>query len=379
LILCCLLLAIVAGLAKYVKTPKVYKADSLLIYQRQRINPTKMSPDVNIRMLEMLKTLTQQVTSRTNLEEVVKQFDLYTGLRKAIPMEDVIIAMRSKHIEIKQDKGDTFLVSYTGSEPKKVMLVTNALAAKFIEENLRFREERVSETSIYVKDELNMAQKALDKKEAVMRDFKLKYYNEMPHQLQVNVDRLNALQGQLQNNQNSIQDLERTKVMIQEQISLRKSLLAEALQRARQFSEGSGHGLTGQLLSESALKLEKLNRTRAQLDALLIRYTDQHPEVRRTRKLVEKLEKEVTDTAAASAQDGQQETGAVPKAPGDQQLEQLSLQLDEIEYNIVKLKTNSSKISSQIEKHQKWVEATPHREAEWTALTRDYAQLQKHY
>ncbi|MCK5405233.1 MAG: hypothetical protein KAI75_08365, partial [Desulfobulbaceae bacterium] len=277
LILCCLLLAIVAGLAKYVKTPKVYKADSLLIYQRQRINPTKMSPDVNIRMRDMLKTLTQQVTSRTNLEEVVKQFDLYTGLRKAIPMEDVVIAMRSKHIEIKQDKGDTFLVTYTGSEPKKVMLVTNALAAKFIEENLRFREERVSETSTYVKDELNMAQKALDKKEAVMRDFKLKYYNEMPHQLQVNIDRLNALQGQLQNNQNSIQDLERTKVMIQEQISVRKNMIAEALQRSRHLAEDSaGQVVVGLLLDENAQKLDELNRAKAQLESLLIRYTDQH-------------------------------------------------------------------------------------------------------
>ena len=381
LIFCCLLLAIVAGLAKYAKTSKVYQASSLLIYQRQSINPTRMSPDVKTRTREMISTLTQQVTSRTSLEKIITKINLYPGLRENIPMEDVVVTMRGKHIKIRQDdKSDTFQVTYQGSDPKKVMLATNALASQFIEENLRFREKRASETSTYVKDELNMAQKALDKKEAVMRDYKLKYYNEMPHQLEVNIGRLNALQAQQQNNQNSIQDLERTKVMIQEQISVRKNMIAEALQRSRHLAEDSaGQVVVGLLLDENAQKLDELNRAKAQLESLLIRYTDQHPEVRRTKRLVEKLKQELAVSDGDTPQEGQQGRTATQTLPGDQQLEQLSLQLDEIEYNIVKLKENTATLSSQIEKYQQWAAAAPHREAEWSALTRDYAQLQKHY
>ena len=44
-----------------------------------------------------------------------------------------------------------------------------------------------------------------------------------------NMNRLSALQAQYQNNQVGEQDLQRTKVLIQEQISLKKEFLARQL------------------------------------------------------------------------------------------------------------------------------------------------------
>jgi hypothetical protein len=63
--------------------------------------------------------------------------------------------------------GDVFEVSYQGSDQDKVLRVTNALAAKFIEENLRFRQELASQTSIYVKDELEMAKEVPGQKRTI--------------------------------------------------------------------------------------------------------------------------------------------------------------------------------------------------------------------
>ncbi len=101
---------------------------------------------------------------------------------------------------------------FKGHDPEKVIKVTNALASLFIEENLKYREERATETSKYTESELAMSKKVLDEKEQVMRDYKLKYFNEMPEQRQGNLTQLQALITQNQGIQNSIQDLERTKV-----------------------------------------------------------------------------------------------------------------------------------------------------------------------
>jgi polysaccharide biosynthesis transport protein len=60
-----------------------------------------------------------------------------------------------------------------------------------------------------------------------MRDYKLKYYNEMPEQLVNNMNRLSALQVQYQNNQTSSHELERTRLLVQEQISTRQDFLAQ--------------------------------------------------------------------------------------------------------------------------------------------------------
>lgn len=376
------LLGCAGGLLTYIITPKVYKSTSLIQYERQRINPTVMSPDdVKTRTQEVVSTVSQQVTSRTSLETIINDFDLYPAMRAAMPMEDVVETMRARHIDISPDTGDIFKVSYEGRDPKKVLLVTNALAAKFIEENLRYREERASETSEYVKDELKMAKEGLDKKEEVMRDYKLQYYNEMPEQLPNNMARLNALQEQYQNNQTSMHDVERTRIMVQEQITLRKELLAQQVSgySMAPLVPGTPQGAAGGGLAE-------INQLRRELQNLQARYTDKHPEIRRVKKLLQELEEQYNGQingkgeASADTDTGEASPANDVKAANiDPQIEQLKQQLKDQEYAIARLNNEREEIKKQIEKYQKWVEAAPVREAEWASLTRDYEQLDQHY
>ncbi len=368
-----LFVSLVVGLGFYLRSPKVYQCTALIKYQRQRINPTQMSPDdIRTQTREVVATVSQQITSRTSLEAMIKEFDLYPQQRMALPMEDVVEMMRENHIDISPDRGDIFKVSYQGSDPKKVLRVTNALAAKFIEENLRYREERASETSAYVQDELSMAKESIDKKEAIMRDYKLKYYNEMPDQRQNNVNRLNALQVQLQSSQDSMQDLERTKILIQEQISLRKNALSQA---ARRPGSGDTGTVEPQLLSPQG----ELAEMRARLKDLLTRYTARHPEVRRLNKQIKKMEAEQPAGTSSAKDEKGAESATVQEHYGDSQLEQMQMQLKDLQRQIDLLRKGRKKINEQIEQYKKWIEAAPIREAEWAALTRDYEQLHNHY
>ena len=368
LIAFCLLLALAGGLAVYLQLPKVYGSFALLSFERQQVNPARMAPEKqNSRLQDTVATLSQMVLSRTNLEEVIKQFDLYPEMRRELPIEDVIEKMRQKIKVDLSKRGDTFTVSFEGHDPVTVQKVTNALAAKFIEENLKYREERASETSRYTEDELNMAKAVLDRKEQAMRDYKLKYYNEMPQQRQANLTRLSALHDQYQAVQDSIQDLERTRVMAQEQIALRKQLGAAL---AGEKSETLSSSRQGPQLDP----VERLRRLRLYLKDIQSRYTEKHPEVRRTRQMIARLEKEI---AAAGKADGQ--GGSAAALAVDPELRQLQLQIKEVDLNIRKLKKEQEKIKTEISRYEKWIEAAPVREAEWNALTRDYDELRRHY
>ena len=376
-----LLVGIAGGLLYYSQAPKRYKATSLMKYQRQRVNPTRMSPDdVRSQTQEVVSTVSQQVTSRTSLENIIVQHNLYPQMRANAPMEDVVAMMRSHHISIKRagSRGDVYEISYQGGNPRTVMLVTNALAAKFIEENLRFRAEQASDTSSYIQDELAMAKRSLDEKEAVMRDYKLKNYNEMPDQQQANVSRLNALQTQYQSVQSSIHEMERTKVMVQEQISLRKDLLAQ-LARAGQPQSPASPLVAGP--SEEERRLAAL---RSELASLESRYTANHPGVRRLQRQIAELEEQIPEAQDVETVDDASEdeaSGPRPVSPSamDPQLQQLAQQLKQLTFDISQLKGDGPKIQQEIGKYQRWVEATPIREAEWAALTRDYDQLNAHY
>ncbi|WP_456473346.1 XrtA system polysaccharide chain length determinant [Desulfolithobacter sp.] len=366
------LVALTLGLGMYMRMPKLYQASALLSYEQQRINPARMAPEVTRRLRDTVSTLSDIVTSRNNLEQVIKQFNLYPEARQQLPIEDVIELMR-KNIRISpSSRGDTFTVTFQGRYPDKVMKVTNALAAKFIEENLKYREERATETSKYTQDELNMAKEVLDRKEQAMRDYKLKYYNEMPDQRAGNMQRLTALQDQYQNIQDSIQDLERTKVMVQEQIALRKQLAAGASQLGPVVQ-------TPAVPTGPATPFERLQELHSRLDTLLLKYTDKHPEVRRIKQLIAKLEKDLEQPDQAAPGEEDTARSGLAARMQDPQLQQLKLQLREINLNIKKLREDQVKIRAEIEKYKKWIAAAPIREAEWAALTRDYNELRRHY
>ncbi len=374
----CFLVGLTAGLLLYLCLPKVYKSTALLSYERQQINPARMAPEREGRRLrDTVSTLQELVMSRSNLEGIINQFNLYPRLRQKVPIEDVIDHMRKNIQIVPSSRGDTFTVSFEGADPEKVQKTTNALASKFIEENLKYREERATETSKYTEDELNMAKVVLDKKEQAMRDYKLKYFNEMPDQRESNLNRLTALHEQYQNMQDSIQNLERTRVMVQEQIALRQQI-ANSL-----VSEGgaiTGAETPATAANQPMTRKERLQALQRYLDSLLTKYTERHPEVRRTRQMIARLKKEIAAAPPAET-GGKSSARAAASQPVDEdhEIAQARLQLKEIEMNIRQLRNDQKKVRAEIKKYEKWVAAAPVREAEWNALTRDYNELRRHY
>ncbi len=286
LIASCVLAALSIGLCVYLVQPKVFQSSCLLSYQQQMVNTGRMLPDDNSRLKDIVSTLTQIATSRTSLEKIINDEKLFVKERESLPMEDVVAGMRQNISIIPSRNGDTFTVTFMGSQPDKVARVANALAARFIEENMKYREERASETSAYTKEELEMAKKMLDSKEAVMRDYKLKYYNEMPDQRRTNMSRLIALQNNYQGRLESIQDLERTRALLRDQIATRKELL-----EAKKANLAAMEGNSPEMLSSQ----DKLTRMRNELEALEMKYTEQHPKIKSLKTKIAKLEQVVQE------------------------------------------------------------------------------------
>ena len=356
-----LLLSLPIGLGIYLTTPKEYQSSSLLSYQRQGISPNKLSPDLESKLRDIVNTLSQVVTSRTNLEKIINDLDLYPEERKILPIEDVIELFRKKIEVIPSRQGEVFTVSYSGGDPDKVVKATNAIATKFIEENLKYRQEKATDTSTYTSQELESAKKVMDAQENAMRDYKLQNYDEMPEHREANISRLTALQNQYQKKQESIQDLEKTLVLIQDQMNNRRMLIQQS---AGPVGDGN--------VPDNKMSLASLRST---LDALSLKYTDKHPEVIRIRKLIEKMEKE-----GGTGKNSQSTGSAAAQAKTyDPVLLQLETQQKGVRLNIASLENEKNQLNKLIGQYEKFVAAAPTREAEWSSLTREYGQLKKHY
>ena len=362
-----LLISLPIGLGYYLKTPKVYQSTALLTYKPSRVNTNPMAPEAEARDLrETVGTTSQVLVSVGNLEELIKKFDLYPGERARLPMQDVVDIMR-KDITIQPARtGNAFQITYSGTDQSKVMKVANELAGRFIEISNAGSVEETVRIATYTEGEMTSAKTVMDQKDQVMRDYKKNYFNEMPDQRIGNVQRLVSLQEQYRKNQDAILNAQQTKALWQEQLnSLRNA----------SFSASDSAALQGQA---PVIDVDPLTRLRNRLPILLSKYTENHPEVKKVRAQIEKMEAEPWTTGTGSTSEAAKSARSGDSVAG-RSVMQYEAQIKNYDAQIAALTKANEEIQKQAQQLQKWVEAAPNREAEWSSLTRDYEVLKKQY
>ena len=95
-----LVLSVVVSVGVYKYLPKIYKANTLILVQPQSVPESYVQSTVTESIIGRLNTISQEILSRTRLEKVIQEFNLYADMRKKFPMEEVVETMR-KAIEVK--------------------------------------------------------------------------------------------------------------------------------------------------------------------------------------------------------------------------------------------------------------------------------------
>lgn len=159
------------GLYAY-SVPKEYKATTLILVTPQKIREDLVRPTVTSRIEDRLQSIGQEIMSRTRLEQVIADLNLYPEEAKTLRREE-IVAMMQKNIEIQiKGKEGYFTISYVGKDPKIITQVTNKLASLFIEENLKMREQQAVGTTEFLAVELNATKARLEEQEKIVTEFK---------------------------------------------------------------------------------------------------------------------------------------------------------------------------------------------------------------
>jgi len=140
--------------------PDIFRSETLILVVPQRVPESYVRSTVTTRIEDRLQSISQQILSRTRLERIIQDFNLYVEQRRTGIMEDIVEQMR-RDIVIQVVKGDAFRVSYTGQDPRTVMKVTDRLASLFIEENLRDREVLAEGTNQFLEAQLEDSRRRL--------------------------------------------------------------------------------------------------------------------------------------------------------------------------------------------------------------------------
>lgn len=350
--------------------PNVYYAQTTILIVPQRIPESYVRSTVTVRLDERLQSSAQKVLSRSRLEELITEFDLYPMARERFPMDAVIEWMR-RSVNLRLVAGDSFVVGYMGYEAEKVGPVADRLAALFIAESLREREMLADSTSTFLDSELQTARKRLAEQEQRVEDFRQRFAGELPSQLESNLRILQSTYAQLQVAVEALSRDRDRRSEIQRELDRLESASQESTTDDAP-EEPAGEAAKDPLELPPGPALTRLQAARAQHAKLQLRLTPDHPDMIRLKRVIDDLE------AAVAGGSTDPKTPAVPGVR-DVRWRELQAVARELDRQIAVREVQERRLRSAIATYQSRVEAVPERESEWAELTRDYATLQDVY
>ena len=350
-VLACLLTGVLGAGGALQVMPKVYRSSTLIMVESQKV-PVEFIKPVSVDTIEeRLISMQQQIFSRTLLQKIMDEFNLYKSERESKPMEDVIEDMRK---DIKVTTVDdrlrrniqAFTIAYEGNEPLTVMRVTNKLAALFIEENLRVREQLVEGTAEFLEHELLNVKEKLDLQEKQISEYKMKYMGEMPAQAEANLRTLDRLQMELQN----------------------------ANEMVRLAEEKREIMLDTPLAQGGPVTPLSLQQLRARLVQLQSEYKDTYPDIIQTKGEIRELEAQLAGGASKGTEGAQ--TAGEPEGASSRSL---AAPIRAFDAEISVRKQRRTQIEKQIRAFERRLEATPKHEQQLSMLLRDYENNRRNY
>jgi polysaccharide chain length determinant protein (PEP-CTERM system associated) len=358
--------AVIAG--RYL--PDRYRSETLIMLVPQRIPDSYVKSTVATPIESRLATLKEQIMSRSRLERIILDLGLYPSLRQRLPMEDVVQRMRDD-IDVKTTANESFRVSYVSQDARTAQKATERLASLFIEESLRDRENVAEDTNQFLESQLQDARRRLVEQEKKLEEYRRRYSGQLPTQLTANMQSMSSAQLQLQSVNDATDRARERRVAFERQLAdLQAPDPALAVTTAAP-KDGTAVESTAQLLE----------RARADLQLLQLRYTPDHPDVRRLQRTVRDLEaKQQSELKSGSTDATVREPVLTPlEAQRQKRIRDLKAQIADVDAELKGRQQDETQLRTRITEYQAKLDAVPTRESELVELTRDYTTLQTTY
>jgi polysaccharide chain length determinant protein (PEP-CTERM system associated) len=346
-----------ALLSLAVSLPNLYSSTATVLVEQQQIPEGFVKSSVTGEADTRLNLIREKLLNRAGLLELISRFNLYAELRKKAPEEAVVERMRKDIVlELKElqrqvygrDGTFGFKVSYRGRDPETVANVSNTLATKYVEENLKMRTHQAGETTLLLKRQLEDIKRRHEDDERKIATFKQRHMGELPEQIEVNLSTLGRLNQELtSNSEHQMRVLERRERLGKQLIDLNSGVPATQIYNPDSMTH----------------HLEKL---RTELTELRTRASAKHPDVIRVQGEIAAIERALEEQAKEAKLDPAQ-SAAVLANPED-----IKRALRELDHELKALKADEQRLRTEVATIQRRVERSPQHAQEFQQLERDY-------
>jgi protein tyrosine kinase modulator len=338
------------------RLPNVYYSSALILISPQKVPASYVTSTVTTGTSERLAAIYHEVTSPTRLKRIIDSLGLYPDLRKQEGEQEAIAAMQKaiivEPVAALNIPNAALRIAFKSRNPVQAAQVVNQVAAMFLEENLKTREEQSYGTADFIDGELQRTTQLLDEKGKELAEVHARHAQDLPESGQFHIQAAESLRTQLRGTEDRITQDQQQKIYLQ-------SLEASSARTVDLDLGASG--------SPNESQVEELQ---TKLNALQGRYGPNHPDVR-------KLQAQIDQTKATQAETPAPKTTTPALRKSHNPV--IEAQLEQLDQDIEKQKSVASQLQSEISFHLSKIQSMPAFDQKTESVQRDYNALQGRY
>lgn len=306
---------------------------------------------------QQIKLMTRQLVSRPTLEKVARMTDQDVKAKTSEQTERMLNDLASKISIADAGRENLYTISYQDANGELAKKVVQSLLTIFVESSLGKTRQDISSSQRFIEEQLQQYQQKLTDAENALKEFKQKHIGMMPGQGGDYYAKLAEVSTQLRQAQ----------LDQQEAINRRDQLKRQLSDEEPELTAAAAAGATNSEIDDRIQALQK------QMDQMRLQYTDLHPDVQATKRLIEKLEAEKKADLAKHKADP---SGSRIQNPVYQQL---TLSIAEADANVSSLRARVAEYQRRYAELRNASNMIPQVEQEYTQLMRDYDVYRQNY
>ncbi|QNA98051.1 chain length-determining protein [Massilia sp. Se16.2.3] len=340
------------GWAIVLKLPNQYETTARVYVDTQSILKPLLSGMTSLPNLDQqVQFMRQTLISRPNVERVMRMTDLDVKAKDADEKEKMIDNLISKITIAGTERDDIYTISYKATDPKLGKDVVQSLLTIFVEGSFGGKKQESDKAVQFIDDQIRSYEEKLAAAEDKLKEFKIKNMGLLPREGADFGSRVNAANDALSQAKLELAEAEQSRNAIR-----------------RRMTGGSTAG--GTVMADPELE-SRIATAQKNLDTLRLQYTEQHPDIIATRRLLDQLQARKREEAKKGRPD--------PGAAASPMMQQLNVSLSDAESRVASLRARVAEYQQRVATLRTQSTTAPEVEAQLAQLNRDYAINRENY
>ncbi len=367
LALCLATLVSLGGWAVVVALPDQFEVSTkVFLDTSSMLKPLLKGLAVDSRMQEDSARMMQRtLLVRPNLEAVARKTDMDLKAKTPEQFEELLNGLAKRIVVSGTTRDNIFVIKYKNSDPELANKVVEAILNLFVERSLGKSRQDTGKTKLFIDKQIADYESRLTAAESRLKEFKQQNVGMMPQDGGNYFSRMEEISGQLSAAKLELEEATRRRNEFKRQIEGVEPLFETEIEVQ------STHSFIKHPLDDRIGALE------AQIDQLLVQYTERHPDVASAKGILEGLKQQ-------REEDLKNNPPPAPPSASTEQTEnqvyqELSLALGNAQAEVAALVARTKEYTRREQELRKLVDTIPRIEAELARLNRDYEVNKRNY